>query len=220
MIHKTLFFDVNETLLDLAPVRKSVSKALEGNEDGVALWFKTLLHLSLVYSAGEKFRPFGQLAADALQDVARSFKIEINEKDAEQAIQPILRCQPHDDIVPGLKRLSLDGYRLFALTNSSSDALKQQMDRSNLGKYFEQCLSVEEIGIYKPHKRVYQWAAEQAGEKIDNCTMIAAHDWDVMGAKWAGMNTIFINRRYYPYLPSSAQPDVITNSLEVLAEQL
>lgn len=220
MIRKTLFFDVNETLLDLTPVRASVAKVLEGHEDGVALWFKSLLHLSLVYSAGEKFSPFGQLAAVALQNVARSFNIEINEHEAEQAIQPILRCEPHEDILPGLKILRKKGFRLYALTNSSSDALKQQMDHSNLGKYFKQCLSVEEIGIYKPHKKVYQWAVEQAGERIENCTMIAAHDWDVMGAKWAGLSTIFINRGYLPLLPKSAHPDVVTNSLKVIAQQL
>jgi len=220
MNHKKLFFDVNETLLDLTPVRSSVAKVLEGHEDGVALWFKSLLHLSLVYSAGEKFLPFGQLAAVALQNTARSLAIEINEHEAEQAIQPILRCQPHEDIVPGLKTLRKKGFRLYTLTNSSSDALKQQMEHSGLGKYFEKCLSVEKIGIYKPHKKVYQWAAEQAGETIGNCIMIAAHDWDVMGAKWAGLSTIFINRSYYPNLPSSAEPDGITNSLEVIADQL
>ena len=217
----TLFFDVNETLLDLAPVRKSVEKKLKGNTEGVVLWFKSLLHRSLVYSAGETFQPFGQLAADALQNVARSYEIELAEHQAEEAIKPILRCEPHEDVESGLDKLRQKGYRLCALTNSSTDALKQQMEHSGLGTYFEKALSVEQIGIYKPHKKVYEWAAKQVGEQPKNCAMIAAHDWDVMGAKWAGFTTVYVKRSYVPiFSPSSVKPDLIANRIDVLAEQL
>ena len=45
---KVLIFDVNETLLDLAPLKASVGKALGGQEILVPLWFSTMLHYSLV----------------------------------------------------------------------------------------------------------------------------------------------------------------------------
>jgi len=40
---KLLIFDVNETLLDLKPLEKSVAKALGGKEELVELWFTTML---------------------------------------------------------------------------------------------------------------------------------------------------------------------------------
>lgn len=43
-----MFFDVNETLLDLKPLKESVTKALGGHDELVGLWFSTLLHYSLV----------------------------------------------------------------------------------------------------------------------------------------------------------------------------
>ena len=45
---KVIIFDVNETLLDLAPLRISVGQALEGHEEFLSLWFSTMLHYSLV----------------------------------------------------------------------------------------------------------------------------------------------------------------------------
>lgn len=48
---KVLFFDVNETLLDLTKVKKEVGKALSGREDLLSLWFTTMLQYSLVTSA-------------------------------------------------------------------------------------------------------------------------------------------------------------------------
>lgn len=45
---KVLFFDVNETLLDLSQVKAQVAEALEGRDDLLALWFTTMLQYSLV----------------------------------------------------------------------------------------------------------------------------------------------------------------------------
>ena len=36
---KVIIFDVNETLLDLAPMKTSIGKALGGREEIVPLWF-------------------------------------------------------------------------------------------------------------------------------------------------------------------------------------
>jgi len=217
MLPKTLFFDVNETLLDLALVRESVTDALGGRKELVPLWFKSLLHLSLVYSAGGQFKPFGELAADALVAAARDEGIDISREDATIAIRPILSCPPHDDVIPGLKKLREKGYRLFTLTNSSSDALRTQMQNASLTDLFDGHLSVEEFGTYKPHRVVYEKAAEKVGTKPSDCMMIAAHDWDIMGAAWAGFQTAFISREGSQYIHEKPKPDEIASGLAALS---
>lgn len=67
---KVLFFDVNETLLDLSAVKKEVGNALGGREDLLPLWFTTMLQYSLVVSASGTYEPFGHIGAAALQMVA------------------------------------------------------------------------------------------------------------------------------------------------------
>lgn len=220
MLPKTLFFDVNETLLDLTPVRESVKEALDGKSELVPLWFQSLLHLSLVYSAGRKFKPFGQLAADALLSVAANHKIELEIPKAEAAIRPILSCKPHDDVIPGLERLRNASYRLATLTNSSSGALEQQMKNSGLHDFFDKHLSVEEFGIYKPHREVYQKAAKKLGTNPSGCMMIAAHDWDIMGAAWAGLQTVFISRDGGRYTHELPEPDAFASGIEALSLSL
>lgn len=39
---KVLIFDVNETLLDLAPLKASVGEALGGRKEFVPLWFSMI----------------------------------------------------------------------------------------------------------------------------------------------------------------------------------
>ena len=45
---KVLFFDVNETILDLAPLKENLTKLLNNKKELVALWFTTMLQYSLV----------------------------------------------------------------------------------------------------------------------------------------------------------------------------
>jgi len=217
----TILFDVNETLLDLGPVRASVGAALGGGgNERAALWFRSLLHLSLVYSAGRRFRPFGQLASHALVAAARELGIELGGAEAEEALQPLLSSPPLADVAPGLERLRRSGFRLAALTNSSSEALRQQMASSGLAELFDQLLSVEEVGLYKPHREVYLWAAQRMGAKAEVCLMAAAHDWDVMGAAWAGLQTAFIARSEQRYPVEEPAPTHVASGIEDLAETL
>ena len=45
---KVLFFDINETLLDIHEVKESVATALGGGPEVVSLWFTMMLQYSLV----------------------------------------------------------------------------------------------------------------------------------------------------------------------------
>jgi len=217
MLPKTLFFDVNETLLDLAPVRESVAEALGGRRELVPLWFKSLLHLSLVYSAGGQFKPFGELAANALVALAADQGIKLNMDEAASAIRPILSCPPHEDVIPGLKQLRKNNFRLFTLTNSSSEALRTQMQHAGLTDLFDGHISVEQFGIYKPHRDVYLRAAGAAGTKPEESMMIAAHDWDIMGAAWAGFQTIFITRSGRRYSHEKPKPYALASGIDELS---
>ena len=67
---KVIFFDVNETLLDLEGMRSSVAAALGGRDDLLPLWFSTMLHHSLVETATGRFHPFGEVGVAALMMVA------------------------------------------------------------------------------------------------------------------------------------------------------
>ena len=49
---KILFFDVNETLLDLTTMNESVGKALNGKKELLPLWFTTMLLLTTSQSPG------------------------------------------------------------------------------------------------------------------------------------------------------------------------
>ncbi|HEX5539386.1 MAG TPA: hypothetical protein VFX01_06325, partial [Methylophilaceae bacterium] len=81
-------------------------------------------------------------------------------------------------------------------------------------------LSVESLKEYKPHAEVYRWAATQMQAEIGSCMLIAAHGWDVAGAKWAGMQASFIARPGCQLFPLAPPPDMTAADIHALAQQL
>lgn len=217
---KALFFDVNETLLDLEALRTSLADVLGGRKDLLPLWFRMLLHYSLVESAGGQFRPFGEIGAATLQMVGKNLGIKLDSDQARAAIRPITQLPPHPDVMPALQRLKEGGFRMFTLTNSSFSGVKAQMAHAGLTDFFEECLSVEAIQTYKPNTLVYRWAARRIGLKPEDCMMVAAHGWDVAGATWAGMRSAFIQRPGQQMYPLADKPDLICRDLMAFADEM
>jgi 2-haloacid dehalogenase len=57
--------------------------------------------------------------------------------------------------------LKENGFRVATLTNSSENALKEQLINSNLTNLFELTLPIDSLKKYKPDPETYKWAATQ-----------------------------------------------------------
>ena len=214
---KVIFFDVNETLLDLRSMQSSVSQALQGRDDLLPLWFSMMLHHSLVDSTTGRFHTFGEIGTATLMMVAEINNISLSEEDARKAIvTPLRSLPPHADVKEGLQALKDKGYKLVSLTNSSNTGVQTQFENAGLTEYFDQLLSVEDIKIYKPDLRTYEWALEQVGVKPEEALMVAAHGWDIAGIKASGMQAAFISRPGKVMYPLAITPDYnVGNLLEL-----
>jgi 2-haloacid dehalogenase len=217
---RVILFDVNETLLDLKPLKESVGRALGSRSELVPLWFTTMLQYSLVVTVGDQYSDFGDIGVACLKMVAKNHGIELGEDAAKRAVVPIRSLPPHADVAPALERLRDAKYRLVTLTNSSSAAVADQMKNAGLDKLFEAKLSVEDVGLYKPHTHVYRWAARRLGAAPSECLLVAAHGWDVAGAAWAGLRTAFVSRPGQQIYPPGPTPDIVIPSLKELPDEL
>ncbi|MEO9891065.1 haloacid dehalogenase type II [Aurantibacter sp.] len=218
---KVLFFDVNETLLDLTAMKKSVGDALGGRSDLLPLWFTTMLQYSLVTTVGRQYEAFGVIGAAALKMVAANNGINLSEEEAKEAILPPLRSiPPHPEVKESLKKLKDAGYKLVSFTNSSNIGVETQFKNAGLLDYFEERLSIEDIGKFKPHTDAYDWAARKMGIQANECMLVAAHGWDIAGAIWAGWRGAFISRPGAQLYPLSPKPEIHESDLALTAKKL
>ncbi|MBC6986847.1 haloacid dehalogenase type II [Alteromonas sp. BZK5] len=218
---KVIFFDVNETLLDLTAMRSSVGEALGGRDDLLPLWFSTMLHHSLVDSTTGRFHTFGEIGVVSLLMVAEIEGIELTKAQAKTAIvTPLRSLPPHPDVRDGLQALKNKGYKLVSLTNSSNQGVYTQFKNADLLSYFDERLSVEDINLYKPDTRTYEWAIEKMGIAAEDAMLVAAHGWDIAGAKQAGWQAAFIARPGKVLYPLAIAPDTVVSGLDELVSQL
>jgi len=217
---KVIFFDVNETLLDLEPLKKSVVAKLGGNKELGTLWFTTMLQYSLVVTVSEQYMDFGSIGAATLRMVANNNKIDLSEDEAKAAVKPILSLKPHTEVINALALLKKAGYVLVSFSNSSNKAVRSQLEFAGIISFFDQILSVEEYGKFKPHIEVYKWAARKLNLTNAECMLVAAHGWDVGGAKWAGWQTAFVSRPGQQLFPLAIRPDIFENDLLKVANQI
>lgn len=211
---KIIVFDVNETLLDLAPLKTSIGHVLGGREDLLPLWFSTMLHYSLVETVSGNYHSFGEIGTAALMMFAETHGIQLSMEDAKAAIvPPLLSLPPHPDVIDGLKALKADGFRIVSLTNSSSKGAETQLSNAGLTELIEKRYSVESVKKFKPHPDPYQMVLKDLGVKPEEVLMVAAHAWDLAGAKNVGLQTAFVARPGKTLYPNLAKPDYVVNDL-------
>jgi 2-haloacid dehalogenase len=187
-----IVFDVNETLLSLEPIRRNL-ESIFGAGPPIGEWFARLLHGSLVANTLDAYRPFDELAAEALIYLAARRGLLVRAEDAVAAVD-MTALPPHHDVVEGMGRLAAAGIPVVALTNGSTPVAKAQIENAGLAGLLNRVISVDEVGRFKPDPAPYHHVSESMGVPLDAVVMVAAHDWDCAGAMTAGTDAIFLRR--------------------------
>jgi 2-haloacid dehalogenase len=190
---RLIAFDVNETLLSLDPIRANL-EGLFGAEPPIGEWFARLLHGSLVANTLDAFRPFDDIAAESLINLAARRGLLLRAEDAIDALGPMSELPPHADVLEGISRLARAGFQMVALTNGSTRMANSQIKNAGLDEVLQRVVSVDDVGKFKPDPAPYRHAADVMGVDIGDMVLVAAHDWDCAGAVAAGAQAIFVKR--------------------------
>ena len=125
---------------------------------------------------------------------------------------------PFKEAVPGLTRLATK-YKLVMLSNGEQKFLEYLADKRIKFK-FDSILSAETVGQFKPHPSVYRFAAQALTLEPNQIMMVAAHSFDILGARHSGYRGAYVNRYDLPYDETIYKPDFITSNFIELCELL
>ena len=221
----TLAFDIFGTCLDLTaglvpPLERFLARRKTATDaDGLwALWrsrqrieqFQDSL-LALGHSG------YIETARRALVWVLRARQIEFNQLDIRDLMGAFERLEPFEDVRLALARLARK-YRLVALSNGNQWLLDDLCD--NLPVAFEARLSVDRYGRFKPHPAVYRGAAATLGLEPCQMLMVAAHSFDVLGARSCGYRGAYIDRYGLPFEDVALLPDLVVSDFGELCDRL
>jgi 2-haloacid dehalogenase len=219
MARNTILFDVNETVLDLSSLKLKF-EAVFGDANVAPTWFAMLLHTSTVCALTGVETGFAKLAGTMLDTIAARRNVDVSDSERAEILGEFACLKPHADIKSALIRLRSVGYRTVAFSNSSLDLVSKQISNAGLGELYDDVISVEETGSFKPDAKVYKFVAERLGQPLRDLRLIATHDWDTHGAMTAGMLAAYIDRSGAPYHPLYRQPDISATDMNDVIEQI
>jgi 2-haloacid dehalogenase len=212
-------FDVNETLLDLAAMDPHFVRVF-GDAGMRRVWFGQMIQSALVATVTGAYRQFGEHAMAALEMVADQAGVELSDDD-RRAIGGQMRELPaHPEVPDALRRLRDEGFRTAALTNSTLEVARAQLEHARLIELFDEVLSADTVRRLKPAPEPYRMVAERFGVGIGELRLIAAHAWDVAGARHAGCAAAFVARPGKALDPLAEPPDVVGRDLAEVAERI
>ena len=215
-----IVFDVNETLSDLAPMATRFAE-VGAPEHLAKLWFAAILRDGFALTAAGASERFATLATVGLRTMLGATALNCDLASAVEHIMNGFADLPvHPDVVTGVKALRAAGLRLVTLTNGATRVAEELLSRAGILGEFENLLSVEDAGVWKPAARAYQYAARTCGTDPSAMMLVAVHPWDIDGAGRAGLQTTWINRAESTFPSFFRPPDRSLTSLIELATEL
>ncbi len=83
----------------------------------------------------------------------------------ERLMQLYLTLDAYPEAQAVLRQLRAAGFATAILSNGSPAMLAAAVEHAGLAPLFDHVLSIEEVGVYKPHPKVYQLACDRLGRR-------------------------------------------------------
>jgi 2-haloacid dehalogenase len=213
---KACVFDAYGTLFDFAAAAKGCRDVLgEGIDKLTALWREKQLQYTWLRALQGRHADFWQVTGDALDFALETLAIaQPGLRDRLMGLYLTLTAFP--EVPDVLARLRKANVRTAILSNGSPKMLQSAVAAAGLDTLLDAVLSVEEVGVYKPHPKVYQLAVDRLGVPSAAIAFQSSNAWDAYAASAFGMQVVWCNR--YGQRPERlpGAPDRIVKSLAEL----
>jgi FMN hydrolase / 5-amino-6-(5-phospho-D-ribitylamino)uracil phosphatase len=222
---RAICFDLDNTLWDVWPV---IMRAEQKMYDFLAQRYPRVVAnvtIEMMRSAREQTaaaypqmrHDFTFLRMQTLRDHAREFGYA--EAMAEEAFDAFIQARNevdlYADVLPALEQLRTR-YRLFTASNGNAD-----LAQIGIAHFFERTLATRKVGALKPDPTIFHKVIE--GTDLQAHEVVYVGDdplLDVVGARGAGMQAIWIDRQGGEWPPEIAPASYTVRSLTELTQLL
>ncbi len=188
-------FDAYGTLFDVhGPIRKLAVEIGE-NADAISkLWRQKQLEYTWLRSLMGVHADFWHVTGDAL-DYALEFH-DVNEPGLKDELMALyLKLEAYPEAKDALEAVRGRGKMTAILSNGSPSMLDAAVRSAGLDKLFNFVLSVEDVGIYKPSRRVYRHAMQKLSlHEAPSICFVSANTWDAQAAAQFGFQVVRVDR--------------------------
>lgn len=187
-------FDAYGTLFDYASAAARCRELPGSLRDRLnSVWREKQLQYTWLRSLQGRHADFWEVTGEALDFALETIGID----DAalrERLMRLYMRLDAFPEVPQVLERLRAAGLKTAILSNGSPKMLEAAVKNAKIGQLFDAVLSVEAVGVYKPHPKVYQLAVDRLGLEPRAIAFQSSNAWDAWAASAFGLRVVWCNR--------------------------
>lgn len=167
-------------------------------EEFTKAWRGKQFEYGFLRSITNRHADFFKVTEDALVYTAQAVHLDLPADKRRRLLDAYLHLTPWPDAADALRKLRASGVRIITISNFSPEMLQANAEHAGITDLFDELLSTEANGTYKPDPRAYALGMEHLNLKKDEIAFAAFGGWDAYGAKNFGYPTYWVNRLHLP----------------------
>jgi 2-haloacid dehalogenase len=142
-----------------------------------------------------EWKPFREVLAQALQRTCHRFGVEYRDGDGNAVYAEIPTWGPYPGVTEALRRLA-QAYALVIITNTDDVHAPRLVE--NLRAPFEVVITAEQMGVYKPRLRAFEYMLDQLAVAPEEIVHVSSSPkYDLRPAADAGIpHTVYLDRGF------------------------
>lgn len=191
---KVVAFDLFGTLLDIRALVPLLEKHTPMAEAMFDAWRTRQLQLANAATASGRYMDFDRITLVALHEVAPRFHARLQPHEQKALVDAWAALPAFADASAAFEIVKRHRFRAVVVTNGVASTARNALEHAGLAACVEHVFSADAVKAYKPSKKVYE---QLDGLKVapSQVLFVSSHDWDALGARQSGLNSVWVNRR-------------------------
>lgn len=183
-------------------------------------WLERTQHDLLALECVGRYEPFRRVAGARLGAVFAEMRAEASPEAIARILAALSELDPHPDVAEAFHRARRAGLRVATLSQAAQPATQTLLERSGLADLVDYVISADEVRHYKPAREPYHHAVVRLNVDPAELAFISSHDWDVLGARAAGLRVGWVVRQDQRFSRALGEADVRGRGLVEVLEGL
>lgn len=217
----TAVFDAYGTLFDVSAAARTA--AAEPNRAALAACWQKLatdwrlkqLQYTWLRAVADAHADFWDVTQNGLDWALENNNLQGDAELRERLLQLYWELAAYPEVPAMLQQLKDAGINTAILSNGSPKMLDGAVQSAGIGGLLDDVLSVESVGVFKPHKSVYDLVGKRFSTTPDQVLFVSSNGWDAACGAGYGFYTTWVNRAgepmdRLPWTPQQTLSDLTT----------
>ncbi|MEM6696169.1 MAG: haloacid dehalogenase type II [Pseudomonadota bacterium] len=220
----TCVFDAYGTLFDVAAAAREAAAepafpALRDRWQKLAAdWRLKQLQYTWLRAVADVHTDFWHVTQDGLDWALEASGLSSDAALRERLLALYFELSAFAEVPAMLATLKERGLQTAILSNGEPKMLAAAVESAGVGAFLDTVLSVQDVGVFKPHRRVYDMVEDHFGVHADAVLFVSSNGWDAAHGKGYGFRSVWVNRAGEPMDRLPWKPDHVLTDLTTIPE--